>query len=410
MNELRDRLRLLDKLSFPLEWDAVRNRQQTRGILPAHGSRATTRTVALAFFACGLILAWVALRPDGVPRTSGNGEDVPRPNTGFSVSVPMADGEHVGIPTVAETGLWLAVNSDAVAQTRIVLVERATGSVVDGPTVDGDVAELAGEGDVLWARGSNIHGRAVVWRIDTTTMLVTASLDLPDSATGPIVAAGGSLWVPSLAIPPNGRFEDAVRSVMRINESGQEITAEIQADVCTYTDEDCTPASVARGTNLVWFESVLPRQTISVDVGTNEARSIESGATCGLAANDTRAWVGVSAPVGVSNTAEQLQAIDAATGSIDAAPIPIGAGDGDSVSAGCPAAVFEGAVWVTGRTAVTEVPVAAELDSTNGQALRVLLVSEDETWPDIVFDLANATLWMKDGYDAVTVTAIDLAA
>jgi hypothetical protein len=112
----------------------------------------------------------------------------------------------------------------------------------------------------------------------------------------------------------------------------------------------------------------------------------------------------------MSNTAEQLQAIDAATGSIETPPVPIASGSGDSVSAGCPVAVSESAVWITGNTDVSNVPAAAELDSTNGRALRVLPVSESETWPELVFDLSNATLWVKHGYDAVTVTAIDLAA
>jgi hypothetical protein len=251
---------------------------------------------------------------------------------------------------------------------------------------------------------------ATLCRVDPATNQLVATIDLPDGTLGPIVGSDEAVWIPHLVVPEGGRFEDASRSVLRIDPATNEIVASIPADVCTLTDAHCTPTWGLAGEGAVWFEGYRLGETVRVDPLSNRATTIQSGASCGLAAGEGWTWVGVRAPDGPTDVwyvAELVARIDPATGEVLGEPVPLVGGHPDPLTGtGCPYAAGAGALWVVGSERDTQRGLIARLDAQTLVFDFSIAISDDEYgWPTIAFDFEAEILWLGRGN---SVTRIDL--
>jgi len=296
------------------------------------------------------------------------------------------------------------------APSSLLRIDAATNSIVAELPLDGCEGELAIGANALWSLGWAEDRGAILCRIDPTTNGVAATIQLPDGTLGPIVATDDAVWIAHLVVPTDGGFEDAIRTVLRIDLGTNDIVATIPADMCTLTDEDCTPTWATAGEGAVWFEGYRLGQTVRVDPSTNGATTIETGASCGIAAGEGWAWVGVRAPDGPSdiwNVAELMQRLDPRTGDPVGVPVSLIGGHPDPLTGtGCPYAAGAGGVWVVGSDVSSGRGLVARLDPETLEPDLSLAVADDEyDWPTLAFDFDAGILWL--GRDS-TLTKVSL--
>lgn len=152
----------------------------------------------------------------------------------------------------------------------------------------------------------------------------------------------------------------------------------------------------------MWFEGFRLGETVRVDPSINRATTIRTGASCGLAAGEGWAWVGVRSsdgPTDVWNVAELVARIDPVTGEVAGEPIPLVGGHPDSLTGtGCPYAAGAGALWVVGSEQGTQRGLVARLDAETLELGFSIAISDDEySWPEVAFDFEAGILWLGRG-------------
>lgn len=311
-------------------------------------------------------------------------------------------GRRIGDMIAGEGVLWVTLTSEpgASARSSLLRIDPASNQLV--AEIDGCAGELAVGAGAVWTWNLGEDQGAALCRIDPTTNELVATIDLPDGTLGPMVGSDEAIWISHLVVPEGGQFEDASRSILRIDPETNEIVARIPADVCTLTDADCTPTWGTAGEGAVWFEGFRLGETVRVDPSINRATTIRTGASCGLAAGEGWAWVGVRSsdgPTDVWNVAELVARIDPVTGEVAGEPIPLVGGHPDSLTGtGCPYAAGAGALWVVGSEQGTQRGLVARLDAETLELGFSIAISDDEySWPEVAFDFEAGILWLGRG-------------
>jgi hypothetical protein len=308
---------------------------------------------------------------------------------------------------VGHGALWLMLTRPpgTAPPNAIVRVDLSSDHAVTEIPIDGAcAADLVVGGGAVWTWGIAEDERAYLCQIDPSIKEVVSTVELPGGTLGPMVATHDGVWIARLAVPEGGEFITAARSVLRIDPHTSEIVGAIPADVCTLIDANCTPTWAAQGEDSVWFEGYRLGKTIRIDTQTNEARTISSGASCGLAVGERWAWVGIRAddtPQDVWNVAELVVRMDPSSGDLVGEPIPMMGDRQTHLMTACPYEAGAGGLWVAGTETGTGNGILARLDAETLKLGRSVTISKDGNWPALAFDFEAQLLWLGKG-DSVT--------
>ncbi|HEV8622100.1 MAG TPA: hypothetical protein VGR33_04315 [Actinomycetota bacterium] len=149
----------------------------------------------------------------------------------------------------------------------VVRIDPSTNLIVDTiPLEAGSVADVAANGDAIWALVSGNPGRPEVVRIDPSSDKVVASIPLSGGYGRSIFATGGSVLV-ALAQPPGGPFDAG--TLVRIDTSTNEVSGTF--DLGTYP-------SVAMGDGTIW--AMTDGGLVQIDPATGQPTGSPASLPC----------------------------------------------------------------------------------------------------------------------------------
>jgi hypothetical protein len=149
----------------------------------------------------------------------------------------------------------------------VVRIDPSTNLIVDTiPLEGGSVADVAANGDAIWALISGNPGRPEVVRIDPSSDKVVASIPLSGGYGRSIFATGGSVLV-ALAQPPGGPFDAG--TLVRIDTSTNEVSGTF--DLGTYP-------SVAMGDGTIW--AMTDGGLVQIDPATGQPTGAPASVPC----------------------------------------------------------------------------------------------------------------------------------
>lgn len=284
----------------------------------------------------------------------------------------------------------------------VLRLDPATGRVISRTEVPG-ANDLTVLGDSIWVVRRADGGGGWLTQVDRGSGVNIGSMPLPaGSFAGPILAYDGDLWISAevaAGTGSGGRLE-----VLRIDPNKRRIVAEIPADVCTVFQGGCYPQELVGVDGAVWAAGSEGGVTSRVDVATNRATSLDTGAVAGFAAEAGRIWVAVRSTDETVSAARwwdgrlELLALDTATGQPVGGPIALNTPL--IARAGVPFAVADGDVFVWGANAAGTRLVIGRVDPATGDVRETTTVpGEFLEGGRAVLDQDRGVIWIVGSYE-----------
>lgn len=286
---------------------------------------------------------------------------------------------------VAEGSVWVAGGLDGAGsggEGFITRIDPATNRVIDTITLkEGDVADVAVNGEAIWALIRGNPSQPKIVRIDPSSGQAVATIPLDGGYGRSIFAIDGSVLA-AIAQPPGGPFDGG--TLVRIDPSTNQVAGTL--DLGTYP-------SVATGDGTMW--AVTDSGLVQIDLGTGQPTGAPANVPCtgdALAAGAGGVWCFDPA------RDRALTRFNPQTAQVDVAMRP------DDGTGGTALTISPGSIWVVNGEELTRV-VLTTVDPLT--VVQPYPESIYESW-DSATDVIEQRV--RDWYVAVNVTSMSVEA